>query len=312
LSNPGIFQKKVVYKKFRACLELIRPPNIVTAFADILGGFFIAGGAIIYSEGSTVTHPEGLHWLLFSTIGLYGGGITFNDVFDAGLDAIERPDRAIPSGRISRKGAAHFGSALLASGVYFAFVVNITAGLIAVGISACALIYDAFAKYSVFFGPFVMGSCRGGNLLLGCSIMPSVLFDVWFLVFIPVIYIGAITLVSKGEVHGGYKLYGFLSVGFISLVIVAFLVMPLLFDSYYLTNALAFILLLATLVLPPFLSAAFNPEPATIRKAVKRGVLCLVLINSIFAAGFAGFLPGILVLLLFIVSITISKYFKVT
>ena len=28
--------------------------------------------------------------LCLATIGLYGGGVVFNDVFDAGLDAVER------------------------------------------------------------------------------------------------------------------------------------------------------------------------------------------------------------------------------
>lgn len=303
---------KYYSKKFRACLELIRPANVVTAFADILAGFFIAGGVILYSDGNLNIQPDGLFWLLLSTFGLYGGGITFNDVFDAELDAIERPERAIPSGRITRSGASLFGSVLLILGISFAFLVNITAGLISIGITACALIYNVKAKHSDFFGPLCMGSCRGGNLLLGCSIIPSVLVQVWFLALIPVVYIGSITLVSQGEVHGGKKLYGYFAAGLIFFVVLSFFGLSFLFADYHLVTELPFILLFAALVIPPFLSAASTPEPLAIRKAVKRGVISLVLINTIFAAGFAGFLSGLVVLLFFFLAILISRYFRVT
>lgn len=298
--------------KFRACLELIRPANIVTAFADILAGFFIVGGVILYSDGHLNIRPDGLYWLLLSTFGLYGGGITFNDVFDANLDALERPERAIPSGRITRTGAGVFGSVLLISGIFFAFLVNITAGIIAIGIAVCALIYDAKAKYSDIFGPLLMGSCRGGNLLLGSSIIPSALVNLWFLAIIPVVYIGSITLVSQGEVHGGKKSYGYLAVGLISLVILSFFGLPFLFAEYQLAMAIPFILFFTVLVMPPFLLAAGKPAPSNIRKAIKRGVMSLVLINTVLAAGFAGMINGLMVLIFFFMSILISKYFSVT
>ena len=55
--------------------------------------------------------------LVFSTIGLYGGGVVFNDVFDAELDKIERPERPIPSGLIKKAYAALFGIMLLIAGI---------------------------------------------------------------------------------------------------------------------------------------------------------------------------------------------------
>lgn len=78
--------------KIRAFLELMRPANIVTAFADILAGFAVAGGVISFTGETSLITPDGLGWLLLSTFGLYGGGVVFNDVFDAELDAKERPN----------------------------------------------------------------------------------------------------------------------------------------------------------------------------------------------------------------------------
>lgn len=298
-------------KKLRAGLELIRPANIVTAFADILAGFAVAGGVILFADGLAMAAPAGLLWLLVSTFGLYGGGIVFNDVFDAKLDAIERPERAIPSGRISIVGASILGISLLVMGILSAFQVNPAAGAISIGVAICALFYDWKAKHSVFFGPLFMGICRGGNLLLGISIVPALIVIFWPLAIIPVIYIASITLVSRGEVSGGSSIHGYIALGLIVLV-TASLVMLTFVPGFDLLPALPFLLLFAGMVLPVFYIAAKKPEASTIIKAVKRGVISLVLLNSVLAAGFSGVVLGMMVFVLFLLSILISKMFAVT
>ena len=65
--------------------------------ADILCGFLV--GAAISGAGEPNWFV--LPWLLLSSAGLYLGGMVLNDVFDARLDAVERPERPIPSGRVS-------------------------------------------------------------------------------------------------------------------------------------------------------------------------------------------------------------------
>src|SRR4029450_9355617 len=91
----------------RAYFELLRPANVVTALGDVLAGFAIAG----------LRHPERLPWLLLGSCCLYAGGVVLNDVFDRDLDRIERPERPIPSGRVSTRHAATLGGALLAIGI---------------------------------------------------------------------------------------------------------------------------------------------------------------------------------------------------
>ncbi|NBC04110.1 MAG: UbiA-like protein EboC, partial [Bacteroidetes bacterium] len=175
----------------------MRPANIVTAFADILAGFAVAGGVVSFTGEAAFISHVGLWWLLLSTFGLYGGGVVFNDVFDAELDSKERPERAIPSGRVSILQASLLGTLLHILGVITAFQVNQTAGFIAITVAILTIIYDSKAKNSVIFGPIFMGLCRGGNLLLGISIVPGILFQSWFLAFIPIVYIASITLISR-------------------------------------------------------------------------------------------------------------------
>jgi 4-hydroxybenzoate polyprenyltransferase len=53
------------------------------------------------------------------------------------------------------------------------------------------------------FGPINMGLCRAYNLLLGMSVYELGVLEHFPVILIPLIYIAAITLVSRGEVHGG-------------------------------------------------------------------------------------------------------------
>jgi len=297
--------------RLKAYLELMRPANVVTAFADVLAGFAIAGGSIVFHNGTvSISHPT-LGWLLLSTFGLYGGGVVLNDCFDADLDAKERPERPIPSERVSRLQASLLGASLLSIGVIAAFAATSASGVVALAIVAMVVLYDAVAKRSGFWGPLIMGTCRGGNLLLGISISPPLLCALGYLGLLPVAYIAAITLVSQGEVHGGNSRTGWAGVGLITAVIASLAALRFL-PSFQLLLASPFILMLAGAVLPPFIKAALGPDAHTIRTAVKRGVLSLILLNSALAAGFSGLLLGILVLLLLPLSLLLARSFSVT
>ncbi|MBG1260801.1 polyprenyltransferase [Nostoc sp. BAE] len=293
----------------------MRPANIVTAWADILVGFAASGSGIIFTQlingeaSFSILIP--LAWLLLATTGLYGGGIVFNDVFDAELDAKERPNRAIPSGRVSRQNATLLGSILFAIGILAAFQVSLVSGAIAIFIVLSSLLYDSLAKHHPFFGPLNMGLCRGSNLLLGVSAVPAIVWERWYLALIPVIYIAAITAISQGEVHGGKKITGVLALLLIAIVLTAVLALGLL-GEYTAIAALPFAVLLAIRVLPNFIKAAREPVADNIRNAVKIGVLSLIVLDATVASGFAGLYYGLLVLILLPISMKLAKVFAVT
>lgn len=294
-----------------AYLQLARPANIVTALADVMAGFAAAG--IVAGAATPALEPAGwaLAGLLGATTGLYGGGVVFNDVFDAELDAEERPERPIPSGRVSKGGAAVFGGVLLLAGIALAALVSLASGLLAAGIAAAALLYDRYGKHHAVAGPLNMGLCRGGNLLLGVSAAPAMLGEVWFLALLPIVYIAAITMISRGEVHGGSSQTGWLAVAAIALVLAGLLALGAR-SAFALWEALPFALLLAYLVVPTFVRAARTPEPDTIRRAVKSGILALIPLNAVLAAGFGGWLYGLLVLALLPLSYGLARLFDVT
>lgn len=294
-----------------AYLQLLRPANVITALADVLAGFAVAGAALSLQGGTAATEWSALGWLLAATAGLYGGGVVFNDVFDAELDASERPERPIPSGRASRRGAALFGGVLLAGGVAAASQVGVVSAGLAALIAGGAVLYDARAKHHAFFGPLTMGACRGGNLLLGASAVPAVMIGSWYLALLPIAYIAAITAVSQGEVHGGSARTGYVALGLVMGVIGSLFALGGRADVRVL-HAAPFALFLAIQVVPPFWRAAQTPSPAHIRTAVTAGVVGLIPLNAALAAGFGGWLYGLLVLALLPISMGLGRVFAVT
>jgi 4-hydroxybenzoate polyprenyltransferase len=286
-----------------AYLQLMRPANIITAWADILAGFAAAGGLLLGNSS--------LPWLLLATTGVYGGGVVFNDVFDAQLDCEERPERPIPSGRASSQGAIWLGSFLLFVGIIAAARVSFLSGAIALFVAVAALLYDAASKHNNLLGPLNMGCCRGGNLLLGMSIVPEMLVQRWWLALLPIVYIAAITAISQGEVKGGKKSTGIFALFCLAIVLSIILTLGL-FTNYAMWAALPFWILLAVRVVPPFIAATENPQAETIRSAVKAGVLSLIILNATLAAGFAGWPSGLLVLSLLPLSLVLAKKLAVT
>lgn len=298
--------------KFFAHLQLTRPANVVTAVADILAGFAIAGtGYVLVSFDTQSDFFIDLAWLVLSTIGLYGGGVAFNDVFDADLDALERPERPIPSGRASTKSAAIMAFLLLAMGVIVAAQVSVLSGILALSVAICAVVYDYWGKHQTILGPINMGLCRAGNLLLGVSVMPNLVEEYAFLGLIPLVFVAAITMISRGEVHGKNRKALFGGLGMYLLIIAAIVYLAFSLGDKPL-EILPFIALFSFMIFPPLLKAIKKQDPKLIGKAVKSAVISLIILNASLSAAFAGWIYALIVLILLPISLWLAKKFAVT
>ena len=291
--------------RLKSFLSLTRPANLVTAVADVLAGMAIAG---YFLEAAPAPAPVG--WLCLATVGLYGGGVVFNDVFDAELDAVERPERPIPSGTVRKPVAATLGIALLTLGICAAFLVNPTAGLLAVGIAVASLVYDRFGKHHNALGPLNMGLCRGLNLLLGVSVLPHQVMPWAWVGLVPIAYIAAITMISRGEVHGGSRTT--LRVAGLLYALVIGCVAALAQRQQQLGTALPFLLLFGYYIFPPLWRAVKEPVGRNIGRAVQAGVLSLIVMNAAWVAAFASFPLAFLVFCLLPLSRLLAKVFAVT
>jgi 4-hydroxybenzoate polyprenyltransferase len=282
-------------------LELMRPANLVTAAADVMAGYAVAG----------LPTPRALPWLLASGVLLYAGGVVMNDVFDAISDASGRPERAIPSGRARRTTAALWGMTLLIVGVAAAFAVGVAAGAVASLLALAALLYDAVTKHHRWPGAFTMGACRGLNLLLGVSAAPTVLLGAGDIALVPLLYVAAMTLASTGEVSGGDRRTLALSGAMIAVAVMLLALLTHGAQPALLAMA-PFALLLVVRVGAPFWTAWRRPAAAQVRAAVKRGVLSIIVLDAAIAAAYAGFLWGLLVLMLAWPAARLSARFAVT
>ena len=287
-------------------LKLMRPANIITAFADILAGSSIVAGGLI------VFYSADLYLLLLATAGLYGGGVVLNDYFDAEIDQQERPERPIPSGQVTKSEALTLGVVLFLIGIAASFVVNVVSGFLAVAIAVLATAYDAKGKHIDWIGPINMGLCRGLNLLLGMSILPAITAENWYLLFIPVIYIAAITSISKGEVTGSTRKPLYVAAFFYLLVITAIAYLGYESEASDFFYTVLFVILFAALILLPLVRAIKEPSAKKIRLAVKVGIISLIVMNAAIAASSAGLVFGLVVLTLLPFSFLTGKLFPVT
>jgi 4-hydroxybenzoate polyprenyltransferase len=155
-----------------------------------------------------------------------------------------------------------------------------------------------------------MGLCRGLNLLLGISIIPEQLMPWLWVGIIPIIYIAAITMISRGEVHGGNPVV--LRVAGLLYALVIGCVAALAQDRQQLGTAFPFLALFGYYIFPPLWRAVREPIGPNIGRAVKAGVLSLIVMNAAWVAAFASFPLAMLVFCLLPLSRLLAKIFAVT
>ena len=131
---------------------------------------------------------------------LYWAGMALNDWADRELDAVERPERPIPSGRVRPNVALGVAAGLTATGLGLAAATGGAAALrTSTVLAATAWGYDLGAK-NTMAGPVAMASARALDVLVGAGADRR---RAWA----PAAAVGAhilgVTALSRGEVHGG-------------------------------------------------------------------------------------------------------------
>jgi 4-hydroxybenzoate polyprenyltransferase len=181
-----------VNPRIRAFADLVRLPAALTVPGDTLAGAAAAG------------RPLGRRtWALpAASACLYWAGMALNDYADRELDAVERPERPIPSGRVRPGEALAVAVGLTAAGVGVAAAAGgrrtaRTAAALAAGVWC----YDLVLKPTPL-GPAGMAANRALDVLLGAgprpraAALPAAALAVHTL---------GVTALSRGEVHGARR-----------------------------------------------------------------------------------------------------------
>jgi UbiA prenyltransferase family protein len=170
--------------------ELVRAPAALSVPGDVLAGAAAAGTLGPAAVG-----------LCAASVCLYWAGMAANDWADRELDAAERPERPIPSGRVTAGTALRTAAALTAAGLAAAGLAGGRRALAAaVPLAGLVWWYDTGLKPTAA-GPAGMAACRGLDVLLGAS------GGAWRRAAVPALTVAAhtytVTALSRREVSGG-------------------------------------------------------------------------------------------------------------
>lgn len=173
--------------RWRDLAELVRLPAALTVPGDTLVGAAAAGWPCGRRTAALPVASAALYW----------AGMALNDWSDRELDAVERPDRPVPSGRVRPGEALGVAVALTGAGLACAAVAGRRPLAVATALAAAVWTYDVVAKPTPA-GPVVMASTRFLDVLMGAggrraALAPAAAMGVHTL---------AVTAVSRGEVHG--------------------------------------------------------------------------------------------------------------
>jgi 4-hydroxybenzoate polyprenyltransferase len=182
----------------RAWFDLARAGNFPSVWSNVLA-------ALVLSSSTGYAWPAAGPWLLATLAATlaYAGGTTLNDVADLAFDRRHRPERALPSGVVSRSAAAVGGSAQLAAGfALFVFVLGASAlwaALLVVVIVGYDWLHKRWAG-----SVLLMAACRA---FLGLTVasLPGHAFTPALLVWVGLLsaYIVTVTLLARAEYKPG-------------------------------------------------------------------------------------------------------------
>ncbi|MFJ4841108.1 SCO3242 family prenyltransferase [Streptomyces sp. NPDC088746] len=147
-----------VRARLRAWAELLRVSALFTVPGDALAGAAAAGR----SPGRGTALAVG------ASLCLYEAGMALNDWADREEDAVDRPHRPIPSGRVAPGAALAAAGVLTAAGLALAARAGRPALAVASGLAATVWAYDLRLKHTKL-GPAAMGTARTLDLLLGAT-----------------------------------------------------------------------------------------------------------------------------------------------
>lgn len=176
----------------RPWLVLGRVSNLPTVWSNCLAAWLLGGGG-----------PAGTLVLVGAAATLvYVGGMMLNDAVDASFDALHRPERPIPMGRISAVDAWVVSVGLLAVGVLGFGLVGAETLRFGLLLVMAVVVYD-LAHKGVPGAPWIMASCRFFLFLAaGAATREGITGEIMWSAVALGAYIVGLSYVARGEAVG--------------------------------------------------------------------------------------------------------------
>lgn len=305
--------------KLRQYLLLVRLPNVFTTPSNILVG---------YLATTPPAEANGFHLaaLMVSSGLLYIAGVVLNDYFDVEVDRRERPSRPLPSGSISKERAMSIALIALAAANAIALAVSPASLAVSAALTAAIIAYDYRLKRSPA-GPFAMGSTRFLNVILGASPalsaavasggravpVPGIWAAAIFAATSLFVYIIAIMILSKKEV-GNEKPNTSVAFSIIFAMIASIAlagIFLLQLQWVFLINLMIFAAVIVATYKRLIITES-SPDSNPVQQAIKNMVISIIILDSVFVSGMAGFPYGMATLVLIAPAILLAKKLYVT
>jgi geranylgeranylglycerol-phosphate geranylgeranyltransferase len=164
-----------------------RPLNcLMAAFATLMG--------VLVSKVAFVAESVGVAVLAFIVVLLVAaGGNVINDYFDFAIDRVNRPDRAVPSGKITRQAALLYALALSVLGVATSLFINAACFALAALNAILLVLYSWKLKRSALVGNLLVGYLTGSVFLFGGAAVSAI--------FLPgVLFVSAMLAITSREI----------------------------------------------------------------------------------------------------------------
>lgn len=138
-----------------------RVANLPSVVSNVVFGA-VTTGWLVHANGLN------LFWPSVAGVCLYLGGCFLNDWSDRQWDGENKPERAIPSGRLSAAGVLFLALVFLLGGIVCSFFQSQLAGIVGLVVAAAIMVYTWIHKKTIL-GVLPMGLCRGGLYFLGLA-----------------------------------------------------------------------------------------------------------------------------------------------
>jgi 4-hydroxybenzoate polyprenyltransferase len=293
--------------------QILRAANVFTAASNVIAGY------LLINHGWQPLTP--LLLLIVASIMLYEAGMVLNDVCDATLDAKERPERPIPSGRVPKHAAKWVGVSLLVGGVLIAQVVSwLTkqwlSTQIALALAATIVGYNVGVK-ATRWGPLAMAGCRMMNVLLGASVagtMADGWSSAWLLAWGLFFHTYGLTRIARHEADSIDHLD--LWAGSVAVILALFWIvgLPLAMEATAVSLKAWILVWLALLSWEIYLAYTLltSPSQMSVRQTVGSLIGAFLLIDSAVATLAAGWMAGLIVLSFWIPTMLLARRISMT
>lgn len=175
----------------RDVAELVRLPAVLTVPGDVLLG----AAAARWPDGRAAALGIGSGSAL-----QYLAGMALNDYADRDVDAVERPHRPVPSGRVTARFALGLAGSLTAAGIAAASLAGgPPARRRALALAGAVWAYDLVLKRGPA-GPVAMAAARFTDVLMGSGTRTRAALPAAAVVGAHTL---AVTVVSRSEAEGG-------------------------------------------------------------------------------------------------------------